>query len=70
MTELFQTDKDKANFSKLMDAIRESKKGKVVGVYTKDKFPGEFNEGWRAALKEANFEMVRTVALCSVLPPL
>ena len=41
-----------------MDAIRESKKGKVIGVYNKDKFPGEFNESWRGALKEANFETV------------
>ena len=54
----FQTDKDKANFGKLIDAIKESKKGKVIGVYSKDKFPGEFNESWRAALKEANFETV------------
>ncbi|KAF0302195.1 FACT complex subunit spt16 [Amphibalanus amphitrite] len=53
-----KTDKDKANFSKLLDAIRGSKKGKVIGVYSKDKFPGEFNEGWRAALKEANFETI------------
>lgn len=41
-----------------MEAIKGSKKGKVIGQYTKDKFQGEFNEAWRAALKEASFEPV------------
>jgi len=53
-----KTDKDKANFAKLVAAVKESKKGKVIGVYPKDKFPGEFNEGWRSAVKEASFETV------------
>lgn len=55
---IFQNDKDKANFEKLLDAMKSSKKGKTVGVFIKDGFPGEFCESWKAALKTRNFENV------------
>jgi nucleosome binding factor SPN SPT16 subunit len=51
-------DQDKKNFSKLIDAVKASKKGKTVGSFAKDKFPGPFMELWRDALKKANFESV------------
>lgn len=53
-----KADKDKANFGKLMEGIKKSKKGKTVGEFGKDKFPGEFMDAWRAALKNENFETV------------
>lgn len=42
-----KSDKDAANYAKLVEAIKASKSGKTVGEFSKDKFPGEFIEGWR-----------------------
>ncbi|XP_055607733.1 FACT complex subunit spt16 isoform X2 [Uranotaenia lowii] len=53
-----KNDKDKANFEKLLEAIKGSKEGKTLGVFTKDNFPGEFCESWRAFLKDKSFETV------------
>uniref|UniRef100_A0A1L8E2L1 FACT complex subunit n=1 Tax=Nyssomyia neivai TaxID=330878 RepID=A0A1L8E2L1_9DIPT len=53
-----RTDSDKGNFKKLLDAIRASKKGKTLGVFTKDLCGGEFCESWRAALKNESFDEV------------
>lgn len=53
-----KNDKDKANFEKLIEVIKASKEGKVMGVFPKDNFPGEFCESWRAALKKESFETV------------
>lgn len=54
-----KNDKDKANFEKLIEAMKASKKGKAVGVFSKDNFPGEFCESWNSTLKAAkDFEMV------------
>ncbi|XP_045194199.1 FACT complex subunit SPT16-like [Mercenaria mercenaria] len=53
-----KADKDKANFNKLIEAIKKSKKGKTIGDFSKDKFPGDFMDAWRSALKGANFEKV------------
>lgn len=38
--------------------MKSSKKGKTMGVFTKDPFPGEFCESWKAALKDKNFEKI------------
>ena len=39
----FKADNDKKNFEKLIEAIKESKKGKTVGVFAKDaKLSGQF----------------------------
>lgn len=51
-------DKDKNNFSKLINNIKGSNNGKSIGVFAKDKFPGGFMDLWRAALKPENFESV------------
>ncbi|KAG5683886.1 hypothetical protein PVAND_013146 [Polypedilum vanderplanki] len=53
-----KTDKDKANFDKLVEVMEGSKKGKTVGVFSKDNFPGEFCESWRAHLKKKDFEQI------------
>lgn len=53
-----KNDKDKANFEKLIGVIKNSGKGKTLGVFAKDNFPGEFCESWRAALKDKNFEQI------------
>ena len=54
-----QNDKDKANFAKLIEAIEGSKKGKSIGEFSKDQFPGDFVSDWKAALNKSGFEKVR-----------
>ncbi|CAL4122106.1 unnamed protein product, partial [Meganyctiphanes norvegica] len=51
-----KADKDAANIKKLIDAIKESKNGKTISVYAKDKFSSELIDAWRKAIKEAAFE--------------
>ncbi|KAJ0180339.1 hypothetical protein K1T71_003743 [Dendrolimus kikuchii] len=51
-----RNDKDKENFSKLIQEIKKSKGGKNLGVFTKETYPGEFYETWKAALKAEKFE--------------
>ncbi|XP_065074027.1 FACT complex subunit spt16 [Ochlerotatus camptorhynchus] len=53
-----KNDKDKANFEKLLEAIKGSKDGKTLGVFSKDNFPGEFCESWRAFIKDKSFDSV------------
>lgn len=50
-----RNDKDEANFKTLISAIKASKKGKTLGVFSRDNYPGEFMDGWRAALKKESF---------------
>jgi nucleosome binding factor SPN SPT16 subunit len=42
----------------MITALKESKKGKAIGVFPKDKFPGEFMDSWRSVLKKESFEQV------------
>lgn len=66
----FQNDKDKANFDKLVGAMKSSKNGKAVGVFSKDSFPGEFCEAWKAVLKAQTFENVDIgVAIAYIMCP-
>ncbi|KAF2352916.1 FACT complex subunit Spt16 N-terminal lobe domain [Trinorchestia longiramus] len=51
-----KADKDAANIKSLVAAIKESKKGKTVGVYAKEKFSSDLVDAWRKALKD--FEQV------------
>lgn len=44
---MMQNDKDQANYEKLVEAIKESKNGRVVGEFPKDKFSNEFITDWR-----------------------
>uniref|UniRef100_UPI00358DD996 FACT complex subunit SPT16-like n=1 Tax=Myxine glutinosa TaxID=7769 RepID=UPI00358DD996 len=45
-------------FDKLIEGIRESKNGKSIGVFIKDKFPGEFMTGWREELEKEGLQKV------------
>ncbi|XP_052232881.1 FACT complex subunit SPT16-like isoform X1 [Dreissena polymorpha] len=62
-----KADKDKANFTKILEAIKKSKKGKMLGEFQKDKFPGEFMDAWRSALKGGNFEKVDVSSSLAVI---
>lgn len=53
-----RNDKDKANFETLIKAIQGSRNGKTIGVFQKDKYPGEFMESWKAVVSEAKLETV------------
>lgn len=61
---LLQNDEDKANFAKLIDVIKQSKKGKTLGVFSKENYPGAFMDAWRAALKSESFDTVRYKRPC------
>lgn len=51
-----KADKDAANIKTLVSAIKNSRKGKTIGVYTKDKFSSDLVDAWKKAVKE--FEQV------------
>eukprot|EP00099_Drosophila_melanogaster_P027089 NP_728686.2 dre4, isoform B [Drosophila melanogaster] len=53
-----RTDKDQGNFEKLIKALQNSKKGKRLGVFAKDAYPGEFSEAWKKSLTASKFEHV------------
>ncbi|XP_076649474.1 SPT16 homolog, facilitates chromatin remodeling subunit dre4 isoform X1 [Halictus rubicundus] len=53
-----RNDEDKSNFAKLIDVIKQSKKGKTLGVFSKENYPGVFMDAWRAALKPKSFDTV------------
>ncbi|XP_057672853.1 FACT complex subunit spt16 [Diorhabda carinulata] len=51
-------DSDEAKFKVLCEAIKESKKGKTLGVFSKDNYGGSFVEGWKAVVKKQDFQTV------------
>ncbi|XP_065094867.1 FACT complex subunit spt16-like, partial [Ochlerotatus camptorhynchus] len=53
-----ENDKGKANFDKLLEAIKGSKDGQTFGVFSKENFPGEFCESWRVFIKDKSFDTV------------
>ncbi|XP_076655949.1 FACT complex subunit spt16-like isoform X3 [Halictus rubicundus] len=53
-----RNDEDKGNFAKLIEVIKQSKKGKTLGVFSKENYPGAFMDAWRAALKSESFDTV------------
>lgn len=55
---VFQNESNKANFDKMIEAIRGSKEGKTVGVFSKDKFPGEYMKSWNDTLTAEGLEKV------------
>ncbi|EFA04061.1 FACT complex subunit spt16 [Tribolium castaneum] len=58
---------DEANFKLLIDAIKESKNGKTIGVFSKDNYPGAFMDAWRAALSKVSFQTVDVSAAIAYL---
>lgn len=43
----------------MIEAIRGSKEGKTVGVFSKDKFPGDYMKSWNDTLTAEGLEKVR-----------
>ncbi|XP_019874248.1 FACT complex subunit spt16 [Aethina tumida] len=60
-------DSDEANFKILVNAIKDSKKGKTIGVFPKDNYPGALMESWRAMLKKEDFQSVDISAAAALL---
>ncbi|XP_061109430.1 FACT complex subunit SPT16 [Conger conger] len=53
-----KNESNKANFEKMLEAIRASREGKSVGVFVKDKFPGEYMKSWNDTLTAEGLERV------------
>lgn len=53
-----KNESNKANFDKMIEAIRGSKDGKTVGVFSKDKFPGEYMKSWNDTITAEGLEKV------------
>ncbi|XP_023692218.2 FACT complex subunit SPT16-like [Paramormyrops kingsleyae] len=53
-----KNESNKANFEKMLEAIRSSKEGKTVGVFSKDKFPGEYMKSWNDMITAEGLEKV------------
>ncbi|KAE8633772.1 hypothetical protein XENTR_v10002083 [Xenopus tropicalis] len=53
-----QNEANKANFEKVIEAIKGSKKGKYIGVFIKDKFPGDYMKSWYDTLNKEGFDKV------------
>ncbi|XP_062305082.1 FACT complex subunit SPT16 [Osmerus eperlanus] len=53
-----KNESNKGNFEKMMEAIRGSKEGKTVGVFSKDKFPGEYMKSWNDMITAEGLEKV------------
>ncbi|XP_066843338.1 LOW QUALITY PROTEIN: FACT complex subunit SPT16 [Anser cygnoides] len=54
-----KNESNKANFEKMVEALKASKGGKRIGVFSKDKFPGDFMRSWNDCLGKEGFEKVR-----------
>ncbi|KAF3830329.1 hypothetical protein GH733_004148 [Mirounga leonina] len=53
-----QNESNKSSFDKMIEAIKESKNGKKIGVFSKDKFPGEFMKNWNDCLNKEGFDKI------------
>ncbi|KAL6040483.1 hypothetical protein STEG23_034555, partial [Scotinomys teguina] len=53
-----KNESNKSSFDKMIEAIKESKNGKKIGVFSKDKFPGEFMKSWSDCLNKEGFDKV------------
>ena len=52
-----KADNDKKNLEKISEAIKESKNGKLVGSFEKDKgFAGGFMDNWKSVLSKFSTE--------------
>nr|5XM2_A Chain A, FACT complex subunit SPT16 [Homo sapiens]5XM2_B Chain B, FACT complex subunit SPT16 [Homo sapiens] len=53
-----KNESNKSSFDKMIEAIKESKNGKKIGVFSKDKFPGEFMKSWNDCLNKEGFDKI------------
>lgn len=51
-------DNDDANFKILINAIKDSRNGKIIGVFSKDNYSGQLMEAWRAVLKKQDLQTI------------
>ncbi|XP_064197902.1 FACT complex subunit SPT16-like [Anguilla rostrata] len=58
-----KNESNKANFEKMLEAIHASKEGKTVGVFIKDKFPGEYMKSWNDMMTAEGLERVDVSAV-------
>jgi nucleosome binding factor SPN SPT16 subunit len=56
---------DAEQFQTLAGVIKDSKRGKKIGVFSKDNFTGSFVEGWQTALREVKVTQVDVSAAFS-----
>lgn len=54
----YQGGNDKDGIDKLIRAIKNSKNGKSVGIFGKEKYTGSFMDAWRAEFDKGAFETV------------
>lgn len=54
----FQGGNDKDSIDKLIKAIKNSKNGKSVGIFGKEKYPGTFMDAWRTEFEKGDFNTV------------
>ncbi|KAA0199288.1 FACT complex subunit [Fasciolopsis buskii] len=60
-----QTDSDKAGIQKLIHALAGSRKGKIIGIFEKDKFSSDLTKEFRKELDSGKFELRDSSALFS-----
>lgn len=53
-----KNESNKVNFDKMIEVIRGSKEGKTVGVFIKDKFPGEYMKSWSDTITAEGLQKV------------
>uniref|UniRef100_A0A3B5LLY0 FACT complex subunit n=1 Tax=Xiphophorus couchianus TaxID=32473 RepID=A0A3B5LLY0_9TELE len=53
-----KNESNKGNFDKMIEAIKGSKEGKTIGVFSKDKFPGEYMKSWSNTLSAEGLDRV------------
>ena len=46
------------HFQTIAGVLKESKRGKKIGIFSKDNFSGPFVEGWNSALEEMKLSQV------------
>ncbi|MEQ2208895.1 FACT complex subunit SPT16, partial [Xenoophorus captivus] len=57
-----KNESNKVNFDKMIESIKGSKGGKTIGVFSKDKFPGEYMKSWNDTLSAEGLERVRRLS--------
>ncbi len=55
---LIRKDNDEKNFADIIEQIKQSHQGKTLGIFSKDKMEGAFNEQWQNCLDQHAFTTV------------
>uniref|UniRef100_V9KC68 FACT complex subunit n=1 Tax=Callorhinchus milii TaxID=7868 RepID=V9KC68_CALMI len=57
-----KNESNQGNFEKMLEAIKASKTGSRIGVFSKDKFPGDFIRSWNDCVSKEDFQKVDMTA--------